>query len=70
MTFFETIPNSKRRTMEEIADSLLSTDHEAVTARKRKHFKQAIIKCLGQSGFSNDLAEDIVKETFDEGLVN
>ena len=68
-------PGSNARNLAEIADQLLSLDHDAVIASKRENFKNIIEKGLNAYFGINfklydNLAEFIVKKTFDAGVVN
>ncbi len=74
MTFFETLPSNKR-SMEEIADSLLSTNDAEVIAKKRENFKSIVAKVIGKLRYEErylniQIAEEIAEKTFDEGIVN
>jgi hypothetical protein len=75
-------PGSNARNLSEIADSLLSTNHEQVLANKRENFKQILVEILKQYPLqyvykkpeliseARMIAEEIVSKTFDEGIVN
>ncbi len=65
--------------MDFVADSLLSTNHEHVLAKKRENFKKAIVDAINNPPsdyllidmfYSEQIAELIAIKTFDEGIVN
>lgn len=49
-----------------VSDNLLSTNDAEVIAKKRENFKKVILNSVGYE----PLAEKIVRETFDAGVVN
>jgi len=61
-----------------VADELLSTNHEQVLAKKRENFKKVVLLAIQdfkpfiplEEESSINMAEYIVKKTFDEGIVN
>lgn len=62
--------------LSEIADTFLSNNDDLVIAKKRKNFKNAIVKAFQEYPkdfgikFVNSISEQIVRKTFDEGIVN